>query len=296
MLTIRIMHECVVRLLNFEGLPDESAVESLTKLLRTVGAKMEQAQNGPAMLDTYFERIRIIMQMEALPSRLYYMLLDTVDLRKANWRSKDDAKGPKTISEIREDAIAQQVAAEAERARQSQRGPRPPLGRGDARSFSGGGMMPPPDYPRNHVGMDDLKKLARGPRQTGSTPGSSLGPTSMLGSRSSSGRKGGLGPLSRGAEDSGASSRTNTPPVKDKESNASANQYRYSCVRRSKYFRNTHNHYSALAGLDASGEGAEDVASPPSATSSPPVVKSHPAIASATAIENDRNLGTTSSS
>jgi translation initiation factor 4G len=296
MLTIRIMHECVIRLLNFEGLPDESAVESLTKLLRTVGAKMEQAPNGPAMLDTYFERIRIIMQMEGLPSRLYYMLLDTVDLRKANWRSKDDAKGPKTISEIREDALAQQVAAEAERARQSQRGPRPPVGRGDVRSFSGGGMMPPPDYPRNQVGIDDLKKLTRGPRQTGAAPGSSLGPTSMLASRSSSGRKGGLGPLSRGAEDSGASSRTNTPPVKDKESTASANQYRYSSYRKGKSFRKAHKHYSALAGLDASGEGADDIASPPSTASSPPVVKSHPAIASATVIENDsRNSGTTSS-
>jgi len=158
-------------------------------------------------------------------------------------------------------------------------------------------MMPPPDYPRNQVGIDDLKKLTRGTRQTGSIPGSSLGPTSMLGSRSSSGRKGGLGPLSRGgAEDSGASSRTNTPPVKDKESTASANQYRYSPSRRGKHSRKTHNHYSALAGLDPSGEGADEVASPPSATSSPPVVKSHPAIASATVIENDRNLGTTSSS
>jgi len=236
MLTISIMHECGTPLLNFEGLPDESAVESLTKLLRTVGAKMEQAPNGPAMLDTYFERIRIIMQMEAVPSRLYYMLLDIVDLRRANWRSKDDAKGPKTIQEIREDALAQHVAAEAERARQSQRGPRLPVGRGDARSFSGGGMMPPPDYPRNQVGIDDLKKLTRGARQTGATPGNSLGPTSMLGSRSSSGRKGGLGPLSRGAEDSGASSRTNTPPVKDKESTASANQYRYDSLPEDKIF------------------------------------------------------------
>jgi translation initiation factor 4G len=118
----------------------------------------------------------------------------------------------------------------------------------------------------------------------------------MLGSRSSSGRKGGLGPLSRGAEDSGASSRTNTPPVKDKESTASANQYRYTSLRRNKNSGKAHNHYSALAGLDASGEGADDVASPPSAASSPPVVKSHPAIASATAIENDRNPGTTASS
>lgn len=37
MLTLRIMHECVLKLLDFEGLPDESAIESLIKLLRTVG-------------------------------------------------------------------------------------------------------------------------------------------------------------------------------------------------------------------------------------------------------------------
>ncbi len=66
---------------------------------------------------------------------------------------------------------------------------------------------------------------------------------------------------------------------------------------KTKYSQKADNHYSALAALDASGEGADDVASPPSAASSPPVVKSHPAIASATTIENDnRNLGTTSSS
>jgi translation initiation factor 4G len=38
MLTLRIMHECVLKLLDFEGLPDESAIESLVKLIRTVGS------------------------------------------------------------------------------------------------------------------------------------------------------------------------------------------------------------------------------------------------------------------
>lgn len=292
MLTIRIMHECIVRLLNFEGLPDESAIESLVKLLRTVGLTMEQAPNGSSMLDTYFERIKNIMSMEGLPSRLYYMLLDTVDLRRAGWRSKDDAKGPKTIQEIREDAAAAQAAAEAERARQNQQrgGPRLPMGRGDARSFSGGGMMPPQDYSRNTVGIDDLKRLTRGGRNTSQGSGPSLGPTSMLGSRSSSGRKGGLGPLARGAEDSGASSRTNTPPVKEKESTAHINAYR--CVRwlpphMRGPLRNVTNlpRNSALAALDASGEGADDVASPPSAASSPPVSKSQPATGATASID-----------
>lgn len=305
MLTIRIMHECMIRLLNFEGLPDESAIESLVKLLRTVGLTMEQAQNGSPMLDTYFERIKIIMGMEGLPSRLYYMLLDTVDLRKCRWKSKDDAKGPKTITEVREEAAAQHAAAEAERARQNQRGgPRAPMGRGDTRSFSGGGMMQPPqDYSRNTVGMEDLKRLTRGSRPGGQGPSISLGPTSMLGSRSSSGRKGGLGPLARGAEDSGASSRTNTPPVKEKESTAHQNAYRQVSPRvPGRYIPphvlrdvRTNNSYSALAALDAS-EGADDVASPPSAASSPPVVKSQPAIAAATSSDETSKPDAASSS
>ncbi|KAK3045545.1 hypothetical protein LTS18_013711, partial [Coniosporium uncinatum] len=145
MLTVRIMHECVLKLLNFEGLPDESAVESLTKLLRTVGATMTASDNGSQMIDIYFERLEKVVNMEGLPSRLHYMLLDIIDLRKSGWKSKDDAKGPKTLQEIHQDALAAQQAAEMERQRSSQRGgARPPIGRGDARAFSQN--MPPPDY------------------------------------------------------------------------------------------------------------------------------------------------------
>jgi translation initiation factor 4G len=219
MLTLRIMHECVIKLLQFEGLPDEAAVESLVKLLRTIGATMDADAKGHTMIDQYFDRISTVKNMEGLPSRLNFMLLDIMDLRAKRWRSKDDQKGPKTIQEIREDAIIAAQAADAERQRRP--GGRPPAGRGDARSFSQN--MPPPDYPRNQVGMDDLKKLTRNARQTNSGP-SSLGPTSLLGSRSNSGRRG-LGPMSRGGEDSGASSRTGTPPVK--ESTAHVNAYRY---------------------------------------------------------------------
>jgi len=70
-------------------------------------------------------------------------------------------------------------------------------GRGDARNFSGSNQMPPPDYNRNQVGSDDLKKLGmRGisSRQASQGP-AKLGPTSMFAARSSSGRMG-LGPAS----------------------------------------------------------------------------------------------------
>jgi len=63
--------------------------------------------------------------------------------------------------------------------------------------------------------------------------------------------------MSRGGEDSGASSRTGTPPVKESTAHVNA--------------------YSALAGLDASGDHGDEVASPPSVSSSPQVTKAQPA-------------------
>jgi translation initiation factor 4G len=213
MLTLRIMHECVLKLLDFEGLPDEAAIESLVKLLRTVGQTMESAEAGPKMINMYFERIEKVMNMEGLPSRMHFMLLDTVDMRKSGWKSKDVLKGPKTIAEIHQEAMAAQQAAEMERTRSNQRGGggggggRLPMGRGDARSFSGGGMQPPPDN-GGRVQMDDLRKLSKGASGRNLTNTGALGP-SMLGSRSGSGRRG-LGPGMMGGrgEDSNASSRT----------------------------------------------------------------------------------------
>ncbi|XPS73739.1 hypothetical protein M3J07_005865 [Ascochyta lentis] len=226
MLTLRIMHECVLKLLDFEGLPDESAIESLVKLLRTVGSTMESAEAGPKMINMYFERVEKVMNMEGLPSRLQFMLLDTIDLRKSGWKSKDILKGPKTIAEIHQEAVAAQQAAEMERSR-SQRGGgggRLPMGRGDARSFSGGGMMPPQDT-GGRVQMDDLRKLSKGASARGLSNTGSLGP-SMLGSRSGSGRRGlGPGMMGRGGDESGNSSRTGTPPIQKEKSTAHANAF-----------------------------------------------------------------------
>ena len=232
MLTPRIMHECVYKLLNFEGSPDEAAIESLVKLLRTIGARMEayEADNpgSPSMIRVYFERIDKILGMPGLPSRSQYMLMDIIDLRKNHWRSKDDAKGPKTIQEIHAEAAAAQHAQELDRQRYNQRGGgnRFPQGRGDARGFSQ--QQPAQDYrPSNQVNIEDLKKLTRGSqgRNVSSGPGN-FGPSSLLGSRSNSGRKG-LGPGSaRAGEDSGMSSRTGTPPAEKKEPSTSANAFR----------------------------------------------------------------------
>lgn len=225
MLTERIMHECVKKLLDYEGMPDEAEIESLTSLLKTVGRQLDDpgSKNQPLM-NVYFSRMDNIMNMPALPSRLRFMLLDVIDLRRKGWNSKEDNKGPKTIQEIREEAQRQQQVAEQQRiASQSNRGGggRMPMGRGDARGF-GYNQQPPPDHSGSRIGSDDLRRLgnraSRNPSNN-SGPGS-FGPTSLLGGRTNSGPRRNLGPsasLMNQREDSAGSSRTGTPPVKEKE-------------------------------------------------------------------------------
>lgn len=217
MLTERIMHECVRKLVDYQGMPDEAEVESLCKLLRTIGGTLDSTEKGKPMMDVYFARIQSMMDVPDLPSRLQFMLLDVIDLRRAHWIGKETNKGPKTLEEVRVEAEAQAAQKAAEAARGSQRGGpggRAQMGRGDARQFSSGYQQSIP----NQVGMDDLRRLKGSANRT-SSQNISLGPTSMFSSRSNSGRR--LGPggsLNRGAEDSGASSRTGTPPSQQQSS------------------------------------------------------------------------------
>lgn len=110
-----------------------------------------------------------------------------------------------------EAAAAQKAAENARSSYRGQAGGRSHTGgRGDARN-----SLQFQQPTSNHVGMDDLRRLKGSASRTASG-NVTLGPTSMFNSRSSSGRNTRLGPggsLARGAEDSGASSRTGTPPT-----------------------------------------------------------------------------------
>jgi translation initiation factor 4G len=217
MLTERIMHECVHKLVDYKGIPDEAEIESLSKLLRTIGGNLDATEKGRPMMDAYFQRIQTMVELPELPSRMKFMLMDVIDLRRCNWVSKEANKGPKTLDEIRAEAEAAAAAKAQENARGNQRGGgRMTAGRGDARNFSSGYTQ----QTSNHVGMDDLRRLKGSANRT-SSGNISLGPTSMFSSRSNSGRR--LGPggsLGRPGEDSGASSRTGTPPTNASHSNA----------------------------------------------------------------------------
>ncbi|KAL3593864.1 hypothetical protein FPOAC2_08165 [Fusarium poae] len=250
MLTERIMHECVHKLVDYKGMPDEAEVESLSKLLRTIGGNLDQTEKGRPMMDAYFQRIQSMMDIPELPSRLKFMLLDVIDLRRAKWVSKETNKGPKTLEEVRAEAEAAQAAKAQEAARTNPRGGggRPPVGRGDARNFSGGYQQ---QAASNQVGMDDLRRLKGSANRT-SSGNISLGPTSMLSSRSNSGRRMGPGFLGPRGEDSATSSRTGTPPTRENTSHSNA--------------------FSLLANMEN-----DHPASPPSTSASPAISKAVPA-------------------
>ncbi|KAI5853053.1 translation initiation factor 4F, ribosome/mRNA-bridging subunit [Morchella snyderi] len=224
MLTERIMNECVRKLLDFEGLPEDETVESLCKLLKTIGYQLDASEKSKGIMDVYFARIVRISEDKELNSRMRFMLMDIIDLRRKHWETKEADKGPKTIQEVREDALkAQQEKEAVSRANQRNRpGGGGGGGRGgDGRTFSGyGNQMHPPDQSRGgQVNAEDLKKLKS--RQVSSGL-SSFGPGGMLGgarSSSNGSRRGaGFGAGPTRMDDSG--SRTTNPPAKASTSHA----------------------------------------------------------------------------
>jgi len=78
MLTERIMHQCVHKLVDYEGMPDEAEIESLTSLLKTIGQNLQSNERGGQLMDAYFQRINGMVNTEGLPSRLRFMLLVSV--------------------------------------------------------------------------------------------------------------------------------------------------------------------------------------------------------------------------
>ncbi|EPS40436.1 hypothetical protein H072_5714 [Dactylellina haptotyla CBS 200.50] len=265
MLTERIMHECVKKLVDYEGTPEEEEVESLCKLLRTIGYALDATEKSRLAMDAYFVRIQQMMDSKDLNSRMKFMLLDVIELRKAHWESKEADKGPKTIAEIREEAQKAQMEKEAAAARDKQR-QRSQAGRGDGRSFSQGFGSNQGFQERQNqtLGTDELRRLgAKSLRQT--TTGASLGPAANLFGRSGSsgGSRKGLGLGNSGSlfpgGESGTSSRTATPPTTQRESVASTNSF------------------SLLSGHQDGADNSEshDTTSPPHDSSSGAETKAH---------------------
>ncbi|ONI22285.1 hypothetical protein PRUPE_2G118700 [Prunus persica] len=113
MLTERIMHECIKKLLGQQLTPDEEDIEALCKLMSTIGEMIDHPK-AKEHIDAYFDRMKSLSNNVKLSSRVRFMLKDSIDLRKNKWQQRRKVEGPKKIEELHRDA-AQERQAQASR-------------------------------------------------------------------------------------------------------------------------------------------------------------------------------------
>jgi translation initiation factor 4G len=73
MLTERIMHECIKKLLGNVDNPEEEEIESLCRLLATVGKLLDNPK-ARAHMDIYFTRMKELGKSNNVASRMQFML------------------------------------------------------------------------------------------------------------------------------------------------------------------------------------------------------------------------------
>ncbi|KAI0669667.1 hypothetical protein C8Q78DRAFT_1041469 [Trametes maxima] len=111
MLTERIMHECVKKLLGNVENPEEEEIESLCKLLTTVGRILDTPK-ARAHMDVYFSRMKELCKSPNVNSRMQFMLQDVIELRDRQWIPRNQAAAPTTIAALREQMEKEKVAQE----------------------------------------------------------------------------------------------------------------------------------------------------------------------------------------
>jgi MIF4G domain len=103
MLTVRIMHECVMKLLKET---DETSLECLCRLMTTVGQELESdtksriekgADQRLRPIETYFREMIKIIEEKKTSSRVRFLMQDVVDLRANGWKKRREDARPKTV-------------------------------------------------------------------------------------------------------------------------------------------------------------------------------------------------------
>ncbi|KAG6382037.1 hypothetical protein JVT61DRAFT_671 [Boletus reticuloceps] len=113
MLTERIMHECVKKLLGNVENPEEEEIESLCQLLKTVGQLLD-VPKARAHMDVYFTRMKELCKSLNVSPRMQFMLQDVIELRDRKWVARSAVIAPTTISAVHEAAAKEKAAAAAE--------------------------------------------------------------------------------------------------------------------------------------------------------------------------------------
>ncbi|KFH15118.1 MIF4G domain-containing protein [Toxoplasma gondii MAS] len=89
--------------------PDEHFVECLTELLITIGFTLEQQPQSQQMLHEFMGKLQDLQQKANYSKRIIYKIQDVLDLRTRNWTKKVFKERAKSVAQIREDAMRDEL-------------------------------------------------------------------------------------------------------------------------------------------------------------------------------------------
>ncbi|KAI6095431.1 armadillo-type protein, partial [Pisolithus croceorrhizus] len=95
MLTERIMHECVKKLLSNVENPEE-----------------EEIEKGAGHMDIYFQRMRELCKSPNVSPRMQFKLQDVIELRDRKWQPRNAVSAPTTFAAVHEAAAKEKAAQE----------------------------------------------------------------------------------------------------------------------------------------------------------------------------------------
>ncbi|KAL4079179.1 ARM repeat-containing protein [Scleroderma citrinum] len=100
MLTERIMHESVKKLLGNAEDFAEVELEKLCQLLRIIGQLLD-VPKARAHMDVYFSKMRNLCKSGSLSPRMQFMFQDVIELRDRKWQPRNTVKSPMTAEVYR---------------------------------------------------------------------------------------------------------------------------------------------------------------------------------------------------
>ncbi|CAM8937860.1 unnamed protein product [Rhodiola kirilowii] len=173
MLTERIMHECIKKLMGQHQNPDEEDIEALCKLMSTIGEMIDHPKAKEHM-DAYFDLMGALSNNMRYSSRVRFMLKDSIDLRRNKWQQRRKVEGPKKIEEVHRDAAHERQAQSSRLTRgpsmngSSRRGTPPDFGPRGSSILSSpisqtGGLRNFPSQSQRFGGTQDVRMEDRQP-------------------------------------------------------------------------------------------------------------------------------------
>lgn len=97
-----IMNLCIDTLINDN---QEDSLECLCSLLKSIGEKYEKSNPKKAQFNNQMNKLEAIVRENKIASRIKFLIMDILDMRKENWKPRKLQEGnkPKKIEEVHED-------------------------------------------------------------------------------------------------------------------------------------------------------------------------------------------------